>query len=193
MALGCSTYVGAGSQAEYGAMDGSVVDETTVACPNIPYGIAKYAAGELLRNMSKNVSINCIWVRIFSVYGFFDKDTSLISSILRNRDSGADFNLSAGTHLWDYLFASDAGDAFRTIGFNATEDDLICLASGDPRSLKYFIEEIDEILHPLCNFKYGAKDVAPINLNVDISKIKTKYGWEPKISFKEGIALIAKE
>ena len=60
-------------------------------------------------------------------------------------------------------------------------------------SAAYLEEEIDEILHPLCNFKYGAKDVAPINLNVDISKIKTKYGWEPKISFKEGIALIAKE
>ena len=47
-ALGCDTFIGAGSQAEYGRYEGSL-NESVPAFPENGYGIAKLCAGQMTR------------------------------------------------------------------------------------------------------------------------------------------------
>lgn len=52
--LGCTTFIGAGSQAEYGRVEGKIT-ETTPQNPENGYGIAKLAARSNEQNLSKPI------------------------------------------------------------------------------------------------------------------------------------------
>ena len=68
---GCTKFVGAGSQAEYGRVDGPVSAVTRFA-PETSYGAAKYASGIFSRKLCEKYHMVHIWGRIFSVYGRYD-------------------------------------------------------------------------------------------------------------------------
>ena len=80
--LGCTTFIGAGSQAEYGKAEGDKIGPNTSVNPTTLYGISKYAAGKLAMIHCERLGIKCIWARIFSVYKKYDKPSFMISSTL---------------------------------------------------------------------------------------------------------------
>lgn len=69
---GCRTFVGAGSQAEYGRFEGKLRPDTP-AFPENGYGMAKLCAGEMTRIQAHKYGIKHIWARILSVYGPYDR------------------------------------------------------------------------------------------------------------------------
>lgn len=68
-ALHCSKFIGAGSQAEYGPLNLPYIAPDSPTNPVEAYGVAKLAAGKLVRMQAKLWGMDCLWVRIFSVYG----------------------------------------------------------------------------------------------------------------------------
>ena len=85
--LGCKTFVGAGSQAEYGRFEGKLNSLAPVN-PDIAYGIAKYSAGRLSNLRCRELGIGHIWVRILSVYGIYDQPSTMISYAIRENLAG---------------------------------------------------------------------------------------------------------
>ena len=58
--------------------------ETPPVNPVTPYGICKLAAGTVRPGISvSQLGLRTIWARIFSVYGKYDKPTSMISQTLK--------------------------------------------------------------------------------------------------------------
>lgn len=92
---GCHRFIGAGSQAEYGPVDG-IIDETTKFNPVTAYGIAKYAAGILSKKMCEQKGIKHIWGRIFSVYGPHDNEETMLSYAIDCFERGETAKFSAG-------------------------------------------------------------------------------------------------
>ena len=88
--LGCNTFVGAGSQAEYGRTEQLLSPETPVF-PENGYGMAKLCAGQMSRIRCQELGIKHVWVRILSVYGPFDGPNTMVSATLRK--------LLCGEHL----------------------------------------------------------------------------------------------
>ena len=66
--FGCRTFIGAGSQAEYGRFNGKLKPETP-AFPETGYGIGKLSAGLMTREYAHQAGLRHIWVRALSVYG----------------------------------------------------------------------------------------------------------------------------
>ena len=66
--FGCTAFIGAGSQAEYGRSETDLSPETP-AFPETGYGMAKLCAGEMTRMYAHQLGLRHIWVRILSVYG----------------------------------------------------------------------------------------------------------------------------
>ena len=101
--LGCNTFVGAGSQAEYGRYDVPIREDFNVK-PDTAYGSAKLEAGIKSREMSKKLGIRHIWTRIFSAYYPNDsKDTMImycINKLLNNEKP----LLSDCSQIWDYIY-----------------------------------------------------------------------------------------
>ncbi len=191
--LHCCKFVGAGSQAEYGLCNDSKISPETAVNPVQAYGIAKYAAGKLAMIECKKCGMTCVWVRIFSVYGEDDKKTSMISSSIEKMLDGRETGFTAGEQVWDYLYSSDAGNAIYLIGEKVCKSKVYCLGSGEGRKLKEYIQIIGDIVHPesdlgLGKIPYNSETV--MNLCADISSLKKDTGFEPQVSFEEGIEKI---
>ena len=191
--LGCKKFIGSGSQAEYGRLDVKAISEDSPIKPVIAYGIAKYAAGQLALAEAKKLGIDCFWVRIFSVYGLYDKSTSMISNAVSKMLKREKTSFTPALQRWDYLNCDDAGKAFYALADKAEGQGIYCLGSGEPRQLKEFIKSIRDIINPQADMReIGIGDIPyrgneVMNLCADISKIERDTGWKPSISFEDGI------
>ena len=88
-AMGCKRFIGAGSQAEYGPMDVPRIAPDSPVHPTTPYGASKLAANQLSFMLCKELGMEWIWPRIFSVYGIYEKETTMIASGLRKMLKGS--------------------------------------------------------------------------------------------------------
>ena len=73
----CKKFIGVGSQAEYGRVDGIISPNMKVS-PDSAYGIAKYAAGKLSSILCEQLKMEFIWTRVFSTYGVNDIPSTMI-------------------------------------------------------------------------------------------------------------------
>ena len=187
--LGCKKYIGAGSQAEYGRVEGKLNASIPIN-PDIAYGMAKYAAGRLTNLRCKELNIEHIWVRILSVYGIYDGPNTMISYAIKELLAGKEPEFTKCEQKWDYLFSEDAGRAFYFIGDRGKANKTYCLGSGLARPLCDYVKTINKLLGKPENTGIGKKDYAPnqvMHLEADISELTADTGFKPTISFEEGL------
>lgn len=189
--LGCTKFIGAGSQAEYGIVNQMITEETKEN-PITCYGIAKNAAGRLSRKLCEKYEITHIWGRVFSVYGINDSTETLISYAVekfRNRETAY---FSAATQYWDYLNEEDAGKIFYLIGEKIDECKTYRIASGNSKPLKEYIIEMRDLFSKNleCKFDIVSNTNNVVNLQVDVSDLMSDIDFAPQIMFKDGIKKI---
>jgi nucleoside-diphosphate-sugar epimerase len=155
--LGCKKYIGAGSQAEYGRVEGKLNASIPIN-PDIAYGMAKYAAGRLTNLRCKELNIEHIWVRILSVYGIYDGPNTMISYAIKELLAGKEPEFTKCEQKWDYLFSEDAGRAFYFIGDRGKANKTYCLGSGIPRPLADYVKTINKLLKKSENIGIGKTD-----------------------------------
>lgn len=186
---GCSVFVGAGSQAEYGVQSVDLTPDLSVK-PESGYGIAKYAAGKLSAMLCKNLGMRQCWVRILSVYGPNDGENSLISYLIREFKAGNSPHLTKCEQMWDYLYADDAADAILAVVENGKEGKAYPLGSGNGRRLSEYVEDIKNAINPTIEVQFGAKEYyphQPMHLVADISELTKDTRWKPDYSFNDGL------
>ena len=187
---GCSVFVGAGSQAEYGVQSVDLTPDLPVK-PESGYGIAKYAAGKLSAMLCGNFGMRQCWVRILSVYGPNDGANSLISYLIREFKAGNSPQLTKCEQMWDYLYADDAADAILAVAEKGKDGKAYPLGSGCGRRLSEYVEDIRNAINPTIEAQFGAKDYyphQPMHMVADITELSLDTGWRASISFEEGIA-----
>lgn len=188
--LGCKKFVGAGSQAEYGLLDIDKIAPDSPADPITPYGIAKYAAGKLAMIACRRLGMDCLWPRIFSVYGIYDKPGSMISTTLSKVLKHEPAEFTAGIQRWDYLFSEDAGRAYYLIGEKACGYKVYCVGSGHSAPLREYIEIMLSAAGSDTEPQFGKipyKSDTVMNLCADISSLTSDTGFVPRLGFEEGI------
>lgn len=186
---GCSVFVGAGSQAEYGVQSVDLTPDLPVK-PESGYGIAKYAAGKLSAMLCKNLGMRQCWVRILSVYGPNDGENSLISYLIREFKAGNSPQLTKCEQKWDYLYADDAADAILAVAEKGIDGKAYPLGSGKGRRLSEYVEDIKNMVNPSIEVQFGAKEYyphQPMHLVADISQMIKDTEWSPAIDFREGL------
>ncbi|WP_224753264.1 NAD-dependent epimerase/dehydratase family protein [Paenibacillus terricola] len=117
--LGCNSWIGAGSQAEYGQMEGRA-DEGAIEAPTTAYGRAKLTAGRQALEEATLHGLNGYWVRIFSVYGPDDNDNWLIPGLVRQLMAGESPAMTLGEQRWDYVYIDDAAASFTLLAEQST-------------------------------------------------------------------------
>ena len=187
--LGCRRFIGAGSQAEYGPMDVEKISPDSPVNPSTPYGASKLAAGHLAGMLCRELGMECIWPRIFSVYGKYEKETTMVASGLRKMLAGEPTEFTPAMQRWDYLYSRDAGRAFYLIGEKGKGGSVYCVGSGQARPLKKYIEEM-AALTGAGKPGIGAKPYPPgavMNLCADIGTLTGDTGFIPEYTFEQGI------
>ncbi len=154
--LGCKTFIGAGSQAEYGRVDEPIKPDTP-AFPENGYGIAKLAAGRMSRIRCEQLGIKHIWTRIFSVYGPYDGEYTMVMSTLKKMLNGEETHFTAGDQIWDYVYSEDAAQMILDLAETAKHGTIYCIANGQSRSLKEYIKDMYEATG--CKARLGLGDI----------------------------------
>lgn len=188
-ALGCQVFLGAGSQAEYGRVEGLLKSDTP-AFPENGYGMAKLCAGQMSRVEAKALDIDHVWVRILSVYGPHDGPMTMISGTIRKLLAGERPALTAGIQRWDYLYAGDAADAFYLAACHGRNGAVYPLGSGQAMPLKDYIIQMRDAIDPALPLGLGEVPYGPLqvmHLQADISALQADTGFVPKTPFAEGI------
>lgn len=192
--FGCKTFIGAGSQAEYGRYEGVLTADTPVF-PENGYGIAKLCAGQMSREYAHQLGLKHIWIRILSIYGPNDGAQTMVMSTIEKLKNGRQAEFTKGEQLWDYLYSGDAAEAFRLLGEKGKDGKVYVLGSGQTKPLYEYINIIAEQLNgekliKLGVIPYSEKQV--MHLCADNSELVKDTGWQPETEFFTGINNIIK-
>ena len=186
-ALNCKTFVGAGSQAEYGRAEGKLAPDTPCS-PENEYGKAKLQAGEKSREKAKSYGIKHVWLRVLSVYGVGDNAFTITVSSLEKLINGETARFTPAGQLWDFLYCDDAAAAFYLSALNGRNGAVYPLGSGEAKPLKEYIEIMQKTAGgeiELGALPYNENQV--MYLCADISELSADTGFVPKIGYEEGI------
>lgn len=192
--FGCKVFIGAGSQAEYGRVEGKLTADTPTF-PENGYGIAKLCSGQMTRIKAHQLGMEHIWMRILSVYGPNDGKQSLVMSVINSLVEGKIPQCTKGEQMWDYIYSKDAARAFLLAAENGKDGKVYVLGSGKVRPLKEYIEDIRSVVAPngalaLGAVPYGEKQV--MYLQADIGELQEDTEFKPTVQFKLGIQEILK-
>lgn len=186
---GCKVFVGAGSQAEFGFVEGELSDKVPKN-PVTGYGIAKYTAGKLSAVMCERLGMRQSWGRIVSTYGPRDNSYTMVMSSIIGMLNGERMSFTKGEQVWDYVYGEDCSCAFYLIGKYGRHGKAYTIGSGKSRLLKEYIAAIRDVVNPELEIGLGERDYYPnqvMQLTADISELTADTGFLPEIDFEEGI------
>ena len=193
--MGCRVFVEAGSQAEYGTVLERITEETPCH-PFSEYGKAKLEVKDRLFELSGQLGIKYIHLRIFSLYGENDHPWTLVMSCIDKMLRNAPIDLSPCTQKWNFLYVKDAvrqivGLCDHAFHCKDYKHEVYNIASRDTRELKDFVEEMYTLTKSGSKLHYGA--VVPANvvsLDPDITKTEAATKYNSLYQFKDIINII---
>lgn len=186
---GCKVFIGAGSQAEYGRVEGLLTSDTP-AFPENGYGMAKLCAGQMSRVKCRQLGIKHIWTRILSVYGPYDGEKTMVMSAIDKFLANERAGFTKGEQQWDYLYSKDAAGILKALAEHGIDGKIYCLGSGKVRPLAEYIQEIKKACHSdselgMGDVPYGEKQV--MYLCADTTELLKDTGYKYQYTFEEGI------
>ena len=144
--LGARKFLFAGSQAEYGR------GNHRVPLPVSPYGKAKLSFGRwateqsLLSEIYDDAPMQFIHMRIYSVYGSGDHETSLVNTVLRAALRHEAITLGPCEQRWNYLEVHDLARAIHILlSSEDTRTGIYDIAGSDSRMLKKYVIAMNAI------------------------------------------------
>ena len=188
-ALGCQVFVGVGSQAEHGRIEGKITPDAP-CFPTTGYGMAKLCAGQMTRSVCRQLGIRHEWARVLSVYGVNDGPLSVISILLDKLFKGEKPALTAGAQLWDYLYVDDAAEALIAMAERGKDGAVYPVGSGQARPLHEYFELLRDAVNPKLPLGLGELPYPPnqvMHLQADITELTRDTGFKPTVPFEEGI------
>lgn len=190
--LGCKLFVEAGSQAEYGSTTEVQTEESTCN-PFSEYGKAKLEVKNRCFELSEQLGVKYLHLRIFSLYGKGDKEWTLIMSCIDKMKSNESIDLSPCTQNWNFLHVSDAATQIGKLCDYAVTDntfthEVFHIASKDTRPLRDYVEQMKQTITSSSTLNYGVvKPTNLVSLQPSVAKTEQAIGFIADVSFEEGI------
>jgi len=190
--LGCSVFIGSGSQAEYGKCVGKI-DENYETNPTTEYGKAKLKAYEALQKIAKENNIKFIWTRIFSVYGIYDYKGTLAMSTLDKMKRNESIPLTQCIQNWDFIYVEDVARVMYLLANTSCMEGIYNIASGESKQLKDFVLDMKKICKSRSELQFGAipyNSEGIVSFEPIVDKLKQNLVWSCEVEFEEGIKRI---
>lgn len=178
---GCKSFVGVGSQAEYGIRNDSITESDPVN-PLTGYGIAKYAAGKLGFLEAKKYGMNFYWTRLFSAYGPYGIKQSVLNYVIDSLRNGESPKLGSCNQIWNFIHVDDVSSALYFISRFGISGKNYNIASNKQRKLKDYIEVIHKMIAPDIPILFDSNKQG-YNLIVKPTALMDDTGWKENVDF----------
>ncbi len=186
---GMKVWVGAGSQAEYGAVDG-VLREDRMPKPETAYGVAKHCLAVMTEKLCAMTDTRFLWLRLLAAYGPMDDPRHLLPGVIEQLLSGERPALTPGEQRWDYLYIEDAAEAICRLALEKTASGVFNLGSGEAHTVRFLVEAVRDLVDPALPLGFGEAAYRPdqvMHLQADIAKLTQATGWQPQVSLEDGL------
>lgn len=164
----------------------------------VDYAISPYAATKKANEVMAHVyhklfDMNIIMLRFFTVYGPKQRPDLAINKFTRLMLEGKEIPMFGdGTTSRDYTYIDDIVDGIiKSCNYCMNNQDvyeILNIGNSSPTTLKEMINTIGQALGIEPKIKQLPMQPGDVDRTyADVSKAKTLIGYEPKITFKEGI------
>ena len=176
----------------YGPPQYLPVDEKHPINPFNPYAQTKVICEKLCEGYHRDFRVKVSVIRPFNLYGVGQKGKFLIPEIIGQLKEGkSEIQLKASSPRRDYINVVDVARAICMCAESDEEYEAYNVCSGISVSVREITEIINKYLRNKVTFKFSASD-RPNEVDESrgsCEKLKV-LGWEPTISFEEGIRAI---
>ena len=184
---GVTKLVYAASSSCYGLAATPTREDHPIA-PQYPYALSKYQGEQAAFHWHQVYGLPVNSVCIFNAYGTRVRTTGAYGAVFgvffRQKLAGKPFTVVGdGTQRRDFIYASDVARAFLAAAETGATGERFNLGAGAPQSVNRLVELLGgEVVY--VPKRPGEPDIT----FADTTKIRTTFGWQPTISFDEGVA-----
>jgi len=174
----------------YGLPDLFPTPETAEMRPQYPYALTKLLGEQLVLHWGQVYKIPAISLRLFNVYGPRARTSGTYGAVfgvfLAQKLNNRPFTVVGdGTQTRDFVFVTDVANAFFMAANSDLQQEAMNVGSGKPHSINSLVEL----------FKGKAVYIPkrpgePDRTFADTAKIRKLLGWEPEISFEQGVKIV---
>lgn len=187
--MGCKRFVFANSIMEYEFKKN--YDKGMPLSINSLYSVSKMHAEYMSRIIANDLGLEYISVIISNVYGEGEISERLLNSTIRKILNREKTEFTDGTQMYDFIHIEDAAKAFMLIGQKGVSGKKYYLGSLNPQPLKNYLLILKDKIAP--SYELGLGLISNTNVSLDyyqefnIFELKEDTGFEPTVSFEEGI------
>ena len=182
-------FVYASSSSCYGLAE-TPTDENHPIQPQYPYALSKYLGEQAAFhwNLVYKLPVNAIC--IFNAYGTRVRTTGAYGAVfgvfLKQKLAGKPFTVVGdGTQTRDFIYVTDVARAFLAAAETQISGERFNIGASKPQSVNYLVELLGGKIEYIPK-RPGEPDVTHAN----IAKITKMLGWQPKVSFEDGVKLM---
>jgi dTDP-glucose 4,6-dehydratase len=177
---------------------GLILHERSPINPKSVYATSKVAADFLTMNYHDAYGVPGVVTRMFNNYGPRQNPRYVTGTIITQALEREQIELGNLEPLRDFCFCTDGVRGHLTVAAHGVPGDLYVYGQGENISMAEWAALIvrvgeeqgywphREIVSTAERFRPGASDV--IALRVGYEKLKRETGWEPRVSWEQGIA-----
>jgi len=185
-------FVYTASSSCYGIPSMYPTPETADIDPRYPYAFTKYAGECSAFSWGKVYGLPVVSLRLFNVYGPRSRTSGTYGAVLgvflAQKLAGKPFTVVGdGTQKRDFVYVTDVARAFIAAAASEVSQEALNVGTGNPQDINAMTSLLGgEKIH------IPKRPGEPDCTWADTGKIRAMLGWEPAVSFAEGIGIVLK-
>lgn len=187
---GVKRFVYAASSSCYGIPDIYPTPETAPIRPQYPYALTKYLGELATLHWCQVYGLPAVSLRLFNVYGPRSRTSGTYGAVfgvfLAQKLAGQPFTVVGdGTQTRDFTFVTDVVNALVMAAQSDLVGEVMNVGSGQTYSVNHLVRLLGGPVTYIPK-RPGEPDCT----QADITKIRRLLGWEPRVSFEEGVRVM---
>ena len=187
----CEAFIAAGSSSEYGYKDHAPVEIERID-PNSEYAVAKAAATHFCKLYAQKHNVPTAVLRLYSVYGPYEDKDRLIPTIIAHGLQGKLPPLVDPDIARDFVYVDDVISAFVKAATNELKPGSVYnVGTAKQTTLREVVDAARELFEIKQEAQWGSMPNRKWDTSVWVAnndKLKRELCWQPKYSFKDGLA-----
>jgi UDP-glucose 4-epimerase len=185
-------FIFSSSRESYGNIDVEKYTEDMARVENCesPYTASKIGGEALVRAYERCYGVNAVIFRFSNVYGMYDDSNRVIPLFFRLARKNEKLTVFGEGKCLDFTYIDDCIDGIiRGIDrFDTVKGDVYNLAYGEGTTITHLANRIKELLGSTSEITMKPARIGEVTHYIaDISKAKKALGYNPTVSFEEGI------
>ncbi len=176
----------------YGTAKQTPMDEHHPTIPASTYAVSKLAADRLCYTLHHEQGIPVVILRQFNVYGPRETHPYIIPELISQLNKGSKLKLGNIKATRDLTYVTDAAKgAIALIKCPEAVGEVVNMGTGEDHSVEKMARTIGKLMgHTNVDIEIEQARLRPLDVNVlqcNYFKMHKLTGWEPEVSFEEGL------